>query len=121
MLLAAAGTANKDELQRNAHATLQRLKNMLSGAHDIVLSDVRIGARPMPVDGLPIIGSLPGHPGGYIAVMHSAVTLAPAAGRLVADEVIDALDLEELQGVRPNRFVAAAETARVSSNEPPVS
>lgn len=94
MLLAAAGTAKKDELQRNAHATLQRLKNMLSGANDIQLSDVRIGARPMPVDGLPIVGSLPAHPGGYIAVMHSAVTLAPAAGRLVADEVIDGLELE---------------------------
>jgi glycine/D-amino acid oxidase-like deaminating enzyme len=75
----ARGTAKKDELQRNAHATPQRLKNMLSGAKDIQLSDVRIGARPMPVDGLPIIESLPAHPGGYIAVMHSAVTLAPAA------------------------------------------
>ena len=70
---------------------------------------------------LPASAQLPGHPGGYIAVMHSAVTLAPAAGRLVADELIDALDLEELQGVRPNRFVTAAETARASSNEPPVS
>ena len=89
MLLAAAGTANKK----------------------------KIGVRPMPVDGLPIIGSLPGHPGGYIAVMHSAVTLAPAAGRLVADELIDALDLEELQGVRANRFVTAAETARASWSE----
>jgi hypothetical protein len=48
MLLAAAGTAKKDELQRNAHATLQRLKNMLSGANDIQLSDVRIRARSMP-------------------------------------------------------------------------
>ena len=116
MLLAAAGTASKDELQRSAHATRQRLEDMLSGAHHIQLSDIRIGVRPMPVDGLPIIGSLPGHPGGYIAVMRSAVTLAPAAGRLVADELIDALDLEELQGVRPNRFVTAADTARASSN-----
>jgi glycine/D-amino acid oxidase-like deaminating enzyme len=55
----------------------------------------------MPVDGLPIIGSLPGHPGGYIAVMHSAVTLAPVAGRLVADELIDALDLEENRACAP--------------------
>jgi glycine/D-amino acid oxidase-like deaminating enzyme len=74
----------------------------------------------MPVDGLPIVGSLPAHPGCYIAVMHSAVTLAPAAGRLVADEVIDGLELEELQGVRPDRFATAAETARASSDEPPV-
>jgi glycine/D-amino acid oxidase-like deaminating enzyme len=121
MLLATAGTAKKDELKRSAHATLQRLKNMLSGANHIQLSDVRIGARPMPADGLPIVGALPAHPGGYIAVMHSAVTLAPAAGRLVADEVLDCLDLEELQGVRPNRFATAAATARASSNEPPVS
>ena len=121
MLLAAAGTAKKDELQRNAHAALHRLKNMLSGADDIQLSDVRIGARPMPVDGLPIVGSLPAQPGGYIAVMHSAVTLAPAAGRLVADEVIDGLELEQLQGVRPHRFATAAETARAPSDEPPVS
>ena len=62
----------------------------------------------MPVDGLPIIGPLPGHPGAYLAVMHSAVTLAPAAGRLVADGLIDDLDLGELQGVRPNRFVTQA-------------
>jgi glycine/D-amino acid oxidase-like deaminating enzyme len=109
MLLAAAGTADRDELQRSAHATLGRLKEILSGAQDIRLGDVRIGVRPMPVDGLPIIGALPGHPGGYIAVMHSAITLAPAAGRLVADELIDAIELEELQGVRPNRFVTAAE------------
>jgi glycine/D-amino acid oxidase-like deaminating enzyme len=92
-------------VQRGARATLQRLKGMLSGAHDVQLSDVRIGVRPVPVDGQPIIGSLPGHPGGYIAVMHSAVTLAPVAGRLVADELIDGLDPEELQGVRPDRFV----------------
>lgn len=110
MLLAAAGTANKDERQRNAHATLLRLKTMLSDVHDVQLSDVRIGARPVPVDGLPILGSLPGHPGGYIAVMHSAVTLAPVVGRLVVEEVLDGLDLEELQGVRPHRFATAAET-----------
>jgi glycine/D-amino acid oxidase-like deaminating enzyme len=108
MLLAAAGTANRDELQPNADATLQRLKDMLGGAPDIQLSDVRIGVRPMPADGLPIIGSLPGVPGCYIAVMHSAVTLAPVAGRLIADDLIDALDLEDLQGVRPDRFVTHA-------------
>ena len=62
----------------------------------------------MPADGLPIIGPLPGVAGAYIAVMHSAVTLAPAAGRLVAGELIAALDPEELQGVRPDRFATAA-------------
>ena len=75
----------------------------------------------MPVDGLRIVGSLPAHPGGYIAVTHSAVTRSPAAGRLAADEVIDGLELDELQGVGSHRFATAAETARASSDEPPVS
>jgi glycine/D-amino acid oxidase-like deaminating enzyme len=100
-LLAAAGTA--DEVQRSARATLQRLKDLLGGADDIQLGDVRIGMRPMPVDGLPIIGALPGHPGAYVAVMHSAVTLAAVAGRLVADELVHARELEALRGVRPGR------------------
>ncbi len=46
----------------------------------------------MPLDGLPIIGPLRERPGGFVAVMHSAVTLAPVAGRLVAAEVVDSLD-----------------------------
>ena len=62
----------------------------------------------MPVDGLPVIGPLPGRPGGYVAVMHSAVTLAPVAGRLVAAEVVDGLNAKELQYVRPQRFSTAA-------------
>jgi glycine/D-amino acid oxidase-like deaminating enzyme len=103
MLLAAAGTANEDELQRSAHATLQRLKDMLGGADDVQLRDIRVGMRPMPADELPIVGPLPGRPGGYVAVMHSAVTLAPTAGRLIAGELVDALEPEELQGVRPDR------------------
>jgi glycine/D-amino acid oxidase-like deaminating enzyme len=53
--------------------------------------------------------------------MHSAITLAPAVGRLVADEVIHGLELEELEGVRPHRFGTAAGPARISSDEPFVS
>jgi glycine/D-amino acid oxidase-like deaminating enzyme len=107
-LFAAAGTANKDELQRSTHATRQRLEDMLGRAHDVHFSDVRIGVRPMPVDGLPIIGSLPGHPSAYIAVMHSAMTLAPVAGRLVAAEVLESDTFNELQHLRPDRFATAA-------------
>ena len=62
--------------------------------------------RPMPADGLPVIGELPGVSGAYVAVMHSGVTLAPVAARFVAAEVVAGLDVDELSGVRPTRFGA---------------
>ena len=57
---------------------------------------------------VPIIGPLPGRRGAYIAVMHSAVTLAASAGRLVAAEVLDARTFRELQHLRPDRFTTTA-------------
>jgi glycine/D-amino acid oxidase-like deaminating enzyme len=95
MLLAAeahTGEVDRDDLRRSARATLQRLQQTFTGAQDVRLVEARIGVRPIPVDGLPIIGPLPDRPGGFVAVMHSAVTLAPVAGRLVATEVVDGLD-----------------------------
>jgi len=95
LLLAAeahTGEVDHDDLQRSARATLKRLEQTFTGAHDVRLVAARIGVRPMPVDGLPIIGPLPDRPGGFVAVMHSAVTLAPVAGRLLAAEVIAGLD-----------------------------
>ena len=110
LLLAAedyTGEVDHRDLQRSARATLQRLQQTFTGAHRVRLVEARIGMRPMPVDGLPIIGSLPGRPGAFVAVMHSAVTLASVAGRLVAAEVVDGLNSRELQQVRPQRFATA--------------
>jgi glycine/D-amino acid oxidase-like deaminating enzyme len=109
LLLAAeeyTGEVDHNDLQRSARATLERLEQTFTGAHDVRLVEARLGVRPMPVDGLPIIGPLPDRPGGFVAVMHSAVTLAPVAGRLVAAEVLDGLNPRELQHVRPQRFTA---------------
>lgn len=74
---------------------------MFAGSESVRLIDVRVGMRPMPIDGLPVIGPLPRHPGAYVAVMHSAVTLAPAAGRLIASELIGGTQVEELELLRP--------------------
>ena len=101
LLAAEAHTGEVD-----ARATLQRLKQTFTGAQDVRLVDARVGIRPMPVDSLPIIGPLPDRPGGFVAVMHSAIALAPVAGRLIAAEVVDDLTSPELQHVRPKRFTA---------------
>jgi glycine/D-amino acid oxidase-like deaminating enzyme len=60
--------------------------------------------RPMPADGLPIIGRAPGFPGLYVAAMHSGVTLAPAVGELVAKELTKNIRVSPLAPFRLERF-----------------
>lgn len=64
------------------------------------------GFRPMPADGLPIIGIAPGRPDLYVAVMHSGVTLGPLMGRLAAAEILDGVAAEPLAPYRLERFSA---------------
>jgi glycine/D-amino acid oxidase-like deaminating enzyme len=47
-----------------------------------------IAYRPMPGDRFPAVGRADGIAGLYAAVTHSGVTLAPALGRFVAEEVL---------------------------------
>ncbi len=74
------------------------------GAGGVELLGTRLGVRPMPVDGEPIVGPVADVPGLYLAVMHSAVTLAPAVGRLVARELVDGIVEPALAGCRLDRF-----------------
>lgn len=38
------------------------------------------GIRPIPFDGFPLLGEIPGHPGIYTAITHSGFSLAPMVG-----------------------------------------
>jgi glycine/D-amino acid oxidase-like deaminating enzyme len=90
------------------HATAGRLfariKRRLSGSEELRLEAVTIGMRPIPKDGLPVLGFAPECDGLYLAVMHSGVTLAPIAGRLAAREIIEEQTVETLDPFRPARF-----------------
>jgi glycine/D-amino acid oxidase-like deaminating enzyme len=67
--------------------------------------------RAMPSDRLPIVGPLSWLEGLYLAVSHSGITVAPALGRLVADEVASQTPDGLLAPFRPARF--AERTTRV--------
>ncbi|KAL3904321.1 MAG: hypothetical protein SGILL_010114 [Bacillariaceae sp.] len=58
--------------------------------------------RPMPLDGLPVVGFQ--HPGLYNIVTHSGVTLAPFLGALAAAEITESVSFEVLDPFRPFRF-----------------
>jgi glycine/D-amino acid oxidase-like deaminating enzyme len=84
--------------------SLAAVRSTFHGAASVELLSTRIGARPMPADGAPIVGPVADVPGLYLAVMHSAVTLAPAVGRLVARELVDGTIESALTGCRLDRF-----------------
>ena len=85
-------------------AMMQGAARLFPGLVGMEAEAVRIGARPMPQDGLSAIGPMPRTEGYYLAVTHSGVTLSAIIGRMVAEEV--ALDRirTELEPFRPARF-----------------
>jgi glycine/D-amino acid oxidase-like deaminating enzyme len=84
----------------HADAAMARLRALLPGlAPD--WQEVTLAHRPVPGDGLPVIGEA--RPGLWVAVMHSGVTLAAIAGEAVAAGIAGADD-PLLAPFAPGRF-----------------
>ena len=86
-----------------AEQMLADTKRHLPGI-DLQIDRTTIGLRPIPQDGMPVIGAARGVGGLYVAVMHSGVTLAPIVGRMAADELLDGITFPALDPYRPERF-----------------
>ncbi|WP_168733015.1 NAD(P)/FAD-dependent oxidoreductase [Aliigemmobacter aestuarii] len=69
-----------------ADATIERLRAMFPG-QAIALESATVGWRPVPADGLPVIGAAP-LPGLWLAVMHSGATLCALAGEIMAAMIL---------------------------------
>jgi len=90
--------------EATAAALFSETNAMLRGAADLQLDFHTVGYRPMPADGFPIVGRPAGKSGLYLAVTHSGITLAPAIGRFVADEIMIGRRDPLLQPYGPDRF-----------------
>ncbi len=64
----------------------------------------RICVRPVPADGLPSVGALPGVRGAYVAVTHSGITLGPLLADLLGEEMFTRVLAPVLAPYRPGRF-----------------
>ncbi|MGH8135619.1 MAG: NAD(P)/FAD-dependent oxidoreductase [Steroidobacteraceae bacterium] len=97
-----------DEALRAWHGTrvLDKIKTFLPGARGAALGHVTLGFRPMPTDGLPIVGAVPGATDVYVAVTHSGVTLAPILGEYMRMELLHEQRVDVLAPYRPGRFTA---------------
>jgi glycine/D-amino acid oxidase-like deaminating enzyme len=98
------GTTTNDP-EAEGQRLLDLVKQHVRGADDLVMERVTIGLRPMPEDGMPVVGFAPDLPGLYLATMHSGITLAPAVGRFAAMEILDGARIELLEPCRPERFL----------------
>ena len=94
----------RDQQEQTARRTETAISATFRGADSLQPRSVRVGVRPMPADEAPIIGPVPSVPGLYLAVMHSGVTLAPMVGHLIAQEVVDSIEADELRDCRISRF-----------------
>jgi glycine/D-amino acid oxidase-like deaminating enzyme len=96
------------ELRRWATVLLSRAQRVVAGLEDAEVLDYRVCVRPIPVDGKPITGWLPGADGLYVAVMHSGVTLGLHMAELICAELVSGTPAAELAPYRPDRFTASA-------------
>lgn len=69
---------------------LAQALELAPGLGDATLREVRVGLRPSSLDGMPVLGALPGHANVLVAtgMGASGLTLGPYCGMLVADMVL---------------------------------
>lgn len=91
-----------------ARQTAEAIQSELHGVVSIAPQTVAVGLRPMPADGLPVVGYLPGVGGVYVCAMHPGVTLAAIVGCLVSEELLDHQSSAALAPCRPERFFRIA-------------
>lgn len=100
------GVTDMPEEIRSMHGQriLGKFREKMPGVVDATYDYLTLGYRPMPEDGMPVVGFSPGNSDVYIAVMHSGVTLAPIIGRYITQELLTDEMIDELAPYRPDRF-----------------
>ena len=94
----------RDDSPEHAAAILARASVYLPELKSATPIPVPVGYRPMPIDGMPVLGFTHAVPNMYIALMHSGITLAPLVGELATMEILDGARVDILEHYRPERF-----------------
>ena len=106
--LVTADTA-PDPRQPGCARLLGRVQQHVPAAGLTHIAAARVGVRPMPADGVSIVGPVAQRRGLYLAVTHSGVTLAPRLAELIAAEIITGQQEPGLEGFRPDRCVTVGD------------
>ncbi|UNX54939.1 FAD-binding oxidoreductase [Georgenia sp. TF02-10] len=85
---------------------LEEGSRVLAGNPTLELKSYGVGPKPIPGDGEPVVGELPGITGYHVIFTHSGATLALIIGELLAREVVTGTPSPLLSSFRPGRFGA---------------
>jgi glycine/D-amino acid oxidase-like deaminating enzyme len=77
---------------------------VLEGHPRLLPAQIGIGPKPIPADGEPVVGALPGVEGGYAVFTHSGATLGLILGELLAGQVLTGKQPALLAPFTPARF-----------------
>jgi glycine/D-amino acid oxidase-like deaminating enzyme len=83
---------------------LEEARAVLDGRPQLEVESYGVGAKPIPGDGNPVLGPVPGVDGLFTAFTHSGATLGLIAGELLADEILDGAQHPLLAPFRLSRF-----------------
>ena len=98
------GGGGEEPTEEVGRSLLQAAARYLPDLEGLELARTTRGRRPLAVDGHPVVGRAPGASGLFLSVTHSGISLAPALGRLLAEEVLDGSLHPLLDPFRPQRF-----------------
>lgn len=87
---------------------LREASAVLAGNPSLELAGYGVGPKPIPADGEPVLGALPGIPGYHVAFSHSGATLGLIVGELLASEILSGEPHPLLAAFRPGRWQASA-------------
>jgi D-amino-acid dehydrogenase len=89
------------------HQVLESAFSIAAGLRIATLEEVRIGFRPKSLDGLPILGPVPGHDNVHLATGHgpAGLSLGAHSGALVADFILGNEVQMDLSPYSASRFV----------------
>lgn len=91
-----------------AERLIAAVRQTIAGAEQVPLDFFKVTERPTPADGFPLVGRVAGWSGLSVLVSHSGVTLAPALGRMLTEEVLTGNRDELLAAYGANRAMANA-------------
>ena len=95
---------SQEEARNEARDVLDRASHWLPNLRGSAVAVAKVGVRPVPADGFPIAGWLPGSDRVYVLTSHSGVTLSALLGRWCAQEVAGGAPVDELKPYHPERF-----------------
>ena len=97
-------TAENEITLSGAARLVEQAVGMVPGLSEARLEGVLPGIRPVPADGMPIYGPVPGVDGFYLANLHFGLTLVALTGRVLASYVLGEDPEVDVSGYCYERF-----------------